>query len=170
MIRDLRWSDLNDVVETYLSIYDEVNENPGLGLILYLNRPTLNDEIKWFSNRFIEVQSGEVVMKMAEVNSRVVGWCDIVPARANSEVSHVGILGILVRKEYRNNGIGSALLAAALSAGRNKFSKVQLGVFSGNAAAIHIYEKAGFKAIGYSPRQIRRGNNYFDEVIMEHYY
>ena len=69
-----------------------MNENPGLGLILYLSRPTLNDEVKWFSNRFIEVQSGEAVMKMAEVNSRVVGWCDIVPARANSEVSHTGSL------------------------------------------------------------------------------
>lgn len=53
LIRNLRWSDLDDVVNTYLSIYDEVNEDPSLGLILYLSRPTIEDEIKWFSNRFI---------------------------------------------------------------------------------------------------------------------
>jgi ribosomal protein S18 acetylase RimI-like enzyme len=170
LIRNLRWSDLDDVVNTYLSIYDEVNEDPSLGLTLYLSRPTIEDEVKWFSNRFIEIQSGKVVMKVAEVDSRVVGWCDIVPARANSEMSHVGILGILVKKEHRNRGIGQMLLASALRDGKSRFSKVQLGVFSGNAAAIHIYEKAGFKVIGYSPRQIKRGNNYFDEVIMEYYY
>ncbi|GGP19215.1 hypothetical protein GCM10007981_02000 [Thermocladium modestius] len=169
-IRDIAWTDLLDVIETYYSFYDEVNDNRDLGLILYSSKPSFEDEVKWFSDRIIDVRAGRVVMKVAEVDGRVVGWCDIVPLRINSEVQHVGVLGILVRRGYRGKGLGSSLLRSALEEGRSKFSKVRLEVFSVNEVAIRLYERAGFNRIGVFPREVRRGSAFFDVIVMEYYY
>ena len=45
--------------------------------------------------------------------NKVIGWCDIIPKR-NEGFTHVGILGIGLLSEYRNQGIGSKLIEKAM--------------------------------------------------------
>ncbi|HFL7939368.1 TPA: N-acetyltransferase family protein [Pseudomonas putida] len=57
----------------------------------------------------------------------------------------VGVLGMQVRREYRRNGYGFALLSIVIAHCRNAgFTSVDLSVFESNLAARSLYDKFGF--------------------------
>jgi ribosomal protein S18 acetylase RimI-like enzyme len=79
---------------------------------------------------------------------RVVGWCDITIMQRQA-TKHCGVLGMGVLKEYRNKGIGTRLLAAALEKARTYgLFRIELEVFEDNVRAIRLYERIGFKIEG----------------------
>ena len=60
---------------------------------------------------------------------------------------------------FREQGIGSALLARAIEWSRAQgLAKLSLEVWPHNARAIALYEKFGFKQEGYHPKQWRRNS------------
>ena len=77
-------------------------------------------------------------------------------------------LGMLVVREWRGRGVGSALLRACIDWARQAGShKVTLQVWPHNAAAIDLYLKHGFKQEGYLRRHWRRRNGeLWDAVVM----
>jgi ribosomal protein S18 acetylase RimI-like enzyme len=92
--------------------------------------------------------------------------CEVSRALPSPEVAHRGNLGLAIRKEHREKGVGTALLKFTLDKCKGKFEIVELSVFSSNDAAKRLYSKFGFKAIGVRPRSIKRGDGYIDEDIM----
>ena len=96
----------------------------------------------------------------------VIGWCDIIP-REPEFLRHVGRLGMGVLREYRGNGIGTALIRRALTHAKAAgLEKVELEVFASNTAAISLYEKHGFTREGLLRRAGKIGGIYDDVVIM----
>jgi RimJ/RimL family protein N-acetyltransferase len=80
---------------------------------------------------------------------------------------HVADLGLMVARSHRRQGIGRALLAAAVDWARaNGVQKLELHVFPYNEAAIRLYEQFGFEREGYRKRHYRRGNDYVDAILM----
>jgi len=154
------------VTECYYSYYDEIKENPTLGLTLFADRPSLSSELDWFAQNYKKMADGDGVFMVAEVDSHVVGVCEVERVTYNPEVSHRGELGLAIRKEYRGKGVGTALLGQTLERCKGKFEIIQLSVFSINQMAKSLYEKFHFKSIGVRPRSIKRGDRYFDEDIM----
>ena len=76
---------------------------------------------------------------------------------ARAKVRHIGhIIGMMVRPEIRGQGIGRALLEACIAQARAADGLVMLTltVTAGNAAAVHLYERAGFVRYGRLPRAI----------------
>jgi ribosomal protein S18 acetylase RimI-like enzyme len=64
-----------------------------------------------------------------------------------------------VAQEWRGQGVGSALLAAAIDWAReNGLHKLSLGVFAHNAAAISLYRKFGFVEEGRRLKHYRRSS------------
>ncbi|WP_162582657.1 GNAT family N-acetyltransferase [Acidianus brierleyi] len=45
----------------------------------------------------------------------------------------------------------------------------RLYVFKGNYIAIKLYKKIGFKEVGVLKNEIKRGEKYFDVIVMEYY-
>jgi ribosomal protein S18 acetylase RimI-like enzyme len=85
---------------------------------------------------------------VALVGDEVVGWCDISPSRYEG-FTHVGELGMGVRKDLRGQGIGTRLLDATLARVRAcGLERVELEVYSLNEPAIRLYEKRGFVVEG----------------------
>jgi ribosomal protein S18 acetylase RimI-like enzyme len=168
IVRSVRWSDFDDLRETYYHLYDERDRGEPIGITLFQDRPSLADEVEWFSRQYHRVLSGDAVMSVAEVDGRVVGNCviDREGANATSEMGHIGVLGILVHAGFRGKGIGSALLRHALEACRGRFEVVRLAVFSANQNAQRLYRRFGFETVGHIPRAVRRGTTYFDEDEM----
>ena len=83
--------------------------------------------------QFVAIAAGEVV-----------GWCDVTP-KSRPIYAHIGVLGMGLLPQFRRQGIGSRLMARALSDARAfGFSRVELTVYRSNANAIRLYEKAGF--------------------------
>ena len=77
-------------------------------------------------------------------------------------------MGISVRQEYSGYGLGSLMVDIAVKqAKENGFEQIELGVFSDNNKAIHLYEKFGFEKYGIQPRAFKlKDGTYRDEVIM----
>jgi putative acetyltransferase len=77
-----------------------------------------------------------------------------------------GEIGMLVAREWRGRGVGSALLAAAIEWAReNELHKLCLGVFPHNARAIALYRRFGFVQEGRRVQQIRRSSGELWDTI-----
>lgn len=77
-----------------------------------------------------------------------------------------GELGMMVARDWRGRGVGSALVEAAIDRGReHRLHKLTLSVFPHNEAAIALYRKFGFEEEGRRLGQIRRGNGELWDLI-----
>jgi RimJ/RimL family protein N-acetyltransferase len=77
-----------------------------------------------------------------------------------------GELGMLVARDRRGRGVGTALVAAAIEWARGRgLHKLTLSVFPHNAAAIALYRKFGFVEEGRRPKQMRRANGELWDLI-----
>jgi RimJ/RimL family protein N-acetyltransferase len=168
IVRDVRWSDFEDLREMYYGLYEERERGEPIGITLFRERPSLADEVEWFSQAYRRVLAGDEVLSVAEVDGRAVGNCAVTrsgPSRS-SEVGHVGNLGILVDAPYRGQGIGTALMRHAIAQCRGKFEVIRLTVFSVNEGAQRLYRRFGFAPCGHRARAVRRGTAYYDEEEM----
>ena len=83
---------------------------------------------------------------------KAVGWCDIVPRSITGR--KVGYIGLGLRVDYRDRGIGTQLMQHALDHAKEYgFTEIRLECRASNKRALHIYEKKfGFKKNGYKRR------------------
>lgn len=80
---------------------------------------------------------------------------------------HVAFLGIAIRKEFRHQGIGTALMETSFGWAREMgIEKICLEVFSTNVNAIELYKKLGFQIEGIRKRQFKIEGEYVDDVLM----
>ena len=80
---------------------------------------------------------------------------------------HVADLGLMVAQSHRRQGVGRALLRAAVDWARKQdVQKLELHVFPHNEAAIALYEQFGFVREGYRRRHYRRGDDFVDAILM----
>ena len=86
------------------------------------------------------------------------------------EVSRHGFgeFGMLVDRDWRGRGVGSALLQTAIDWSRAQaLHKLCLEVFAHNTAGIALYRKYGFVGEGRRVRQYRRASGeLWDSIIM----
>jgi len=166
LIRDVRPTDFDDIVETWFSFFPEAEADPSFGLSLYRERPTMEEERKWFTSALQDIENGNLVKIVAEVDGRVVGWCDVRRVAPRTHNDHRGTLGICLRRGFRGRGIGKALVAAAIAKSRGKFESLELTVLTNNETAVRLYRQYGFRSYGRRPSAIKRCGRYFDERLM----
>lgn len=167
-IRPARSEDVPDLRNVYYQLYDERDAGEPIGIHLFATRPSLEDEAAWFDRQFRLVSEGDLLYLVVEVDGQAVGSCSIGRhgPTSTSEQAHVADLGILVRKDMRGKGLGTALLERALAEARAKFEVIYLAVFSTNVRARRLYERFGFVVCGRQPRAVKRGSQYFDLDLM----
>lgn len=97
---------------------------------------------------------------------QLVGWCDI-SSLDRPVFAHVGSLGIGVIAPYRGQGIGEALLSAALQMAQLKgLTRIELTVREHNKAAIALYEKYGFVKEEIHKNAVRIDGEYENHIFM----
>jgi putative acetyltransferase len=81
---------------------------------------------------------------------------------------HVGVIGMSVHKDWRGRGVGSALMAAAVQLAENwlGLTRLELTVYTDNAAAIALYRKFGFVIEGTMRGYALRDGRYVDSRAM----
>jgi RimJ/RimL family protein N-acetyltransferase len=100
---------------------------------------------------------------VAVADGQVVGMIHV-------EVSRHGFgeLGMLVGRDWRGRGVGSALLREAIGWARGQgLHKLSLEVFAHNTSAIALYRKCGFAEEGRRAGQYRRASGeLWDSIVM----
>jgi RimJ/RimL family protein N-acetyltransferase len=110
--------------------------------------------------QFARTAAGSV---LAVAGGQVVGFIHVEASRHG-----FGEFGMLVDRDWRGRGVGSALVQAAIGWARDQgLHKLCLEVFAHNAAAIALYRKSGFVEEGRRIRHYRRANGeLWDSIVM----
>ncbi len=83
---------------------------------------------------------------------------------------HTANLGIAIKKQYREMGIGTELIKRAIKwAFEQNILKMNLEVFSSNEKAVSLYKKLGFEIEGVRRGQFVIENSFVDDVLMTIY-
>jgi len=105
---------------------------------------------------------------VACVDGEVIGNLGLETSPNRPRMRHAGSLGMAVRDDWQGRGVGTALLGKALDLADNwlNLSRVELTVYTDNAAGIALYEKAGFVREGTHRRYAFREGEYADAYSM----
>lgn len=103
---------------------------------------------------------------IAMSDGKIIGWCDI-SALDRPVFAHIGSLGIGVLAPYRGQGVGKALMRAALQKAKQKgLTRIELTVRENNASAIALYEKMGFDKEGVHKNGVCIDGKYENHIFM----
>ena len=108
------------------------------------------------------------LMLGAFAGGRLAGVANLRPVHPGDRARHRAGVGIAILRAYWGQGIGSALLGSLIEAAKTtNLEQLELDVVEGNAAAVALYEKHGFKLYGRHPRMIKyRDGRYADALLM----
>jgi RimJ/RimL family protein N-acetyltransferase len=163
ILRHIKKSDLNAVWRNFNEVVEE-DIYP-----VFFPVETQFEKESWYDNLKRE-QNVCIVADNLDLKepTNVIGQCEISNIEWDAS-KHVGSLGIIVQKEFRDMGIGTRLIDNAIRESKklsNK-EKIILSCFSNNERAIHLYEKIGFKEVGVREAQFKIEGRYYDELLME---
>lgn len=104
---------------------------------------------------------------VAEMDGRVVGASGLHRSRS-PRMRHMASCGVSAHSDYWNKGVGSALIAAIVDLADNwlDLKRIELEVYTDNAAAIHLYETFGFVIEGTKRKYAFREGEYVDVHVM----
>lgn len=126
-----------------------------------LQAPPLADAIAFYRT---VVETGQCHVALRD--GAVVGWCDVVPVFGESR-RHVGVLGIGLARSCRGQGIGTALLRAAIDTAWSRgLGRIELTVREDNVDARRLYEKTGFVHEGLKRHAFLVDGRYFSAHMM----
>lgn len=111
----------------------------------------------------------DAILIAVNENEDILGFT-ILKNNGDSKTLHRVTLGIAVRKEYWNQGIGKMLLESAIEYAKNiKLEVISLDVRCDNVNAIHLYQEYGFKTIGTFEKFFKYDDKYYDAYLMNLY-
>jgi len=164
VLRHVKESDKEGVWHNFNEVLKE-----GMYLPVFTPVLTHSEKDSWYEN----IKRDNELCIVAELIDKkstftIVGQCEI----SNLEweaATHVGSLGIIIAKDYRNLGIGTNLIDFAIRESKklNNKEKIILSCLSTNERALFIYEKLGFQEVGVRKQQFYMNSIYYDEILME---
>jgi RimJ/RimL family protein N-acetyltransferase len=168
IIREAQPEDAEQLIAHITAIADD----PGSEILLWPRefQLTLEEERKWIETNRKADHSTVLVAEVADTHqaaSKIVGVLSCAGGEHRGN-HHTTTLGITIHKDWRNHGIGRALMerAIAWAKGTGVVKRIQLGVTSTNAPAIHLYEKLGFEKEGLRRRGMFKNGRFYDTWLM----
>lgn len=160
-VRDALREDIWGAYEIAAAGFDEAKLDPLFGDYATSNRMTRKQQKEWFSEIFGEIKKKMAVFVVAEQGGDIVGYCYVRPLGGSpSEISHVGVLSIRVKRGIRGLGAGTKMMERALGKSKRVFDVIELAVISTNEPAKSMYRKFGFRTWGTAPLELKRQGRY----------
>ncbi|WPZ19670.1 GNAT family N-acetyltransferase [Geobacillus subterraneus] len=105
---------------------------------------------------------------LAEHDGEMIGFLDFHNGN-KQRIKHQGFFGMSVRKDFRRQRVGTALLTALIdwAAENPLIEKVCLEVVADNRSALRLYQKFGFVEEGVKKKAVKVDNEtYWDLILM----
>lgn len=128
---------------------------------------TFEQEQEYIEDFLKKMKAGTAVKILAFIDGKLVGVSDI--DMHDRVEKHIGLFGITIAKEYRNQGIGKLLMEKVLEEAKKNLKDlkiVTLSVFGDNPIAKSLYEKMGFVEYGRLPNGVIHKGEYTDHIFM----
>jgi RimJ/RimL family protein N-acetyltransferase len=113
---------------------------------------------------------GDAFTRVAEIDDGFAGYCYVAaPAReAVPGARTAELVAMYVASAHWRHGVGTALMEAALDLADNwlDLTRIELSVYTDNAAGTALYEKFGFEIEGTHRRYAFRNGDYVDAYSM----
>ena len=123
-ITEMSLFDLENIKDILISDFDD-----------FWNYNILKEELESSNSKYIIAKTND---------GEIIGFAGI-----KIIVDTADIMNIVVKKSWRNQGVGNLLLSNLISICKiSNLSSLSLEVNEDNLPAIHLYEKFGFKQIG----------------------
>jgi ribosomal protein S18 acetylase RimI-like enzyme len=122
-------------------------------------------ELNYVRKCLEEIERRKRVHLVAVYRNKIIGAAEI--RRKRFKEKHVGVLGISIRKNYRNEGIGKILMNEVIKRSKEIGIKlIVLDLFKVNKTAFILYKKLGFKKYGELPKALKHKGKYMSMVLM----
>ena len=107
-----RWDDLEDLQELYKQL---IEEEAIIGADTAVNRHQMIDR---HAQLIKDVETGKMAVVIAEVDGKAVGQSNA--RKRGGRLKHNAGLGVFLKREYRNQGVGTELMKDALTRARRQ--------------------------------------------------
>ena len=115
----LRYPSKNDSIQLMNLINELVEEHAPIGSNAKVNRKEEEEHVK---KAIKEIKEKNRIQFLAEADNNLIGNIQI--KRLHGKSMHVGELGISIKKEYRDRGIGKLMMNQALKYARKEGIKI----------------------------------------------
>ena len=107
-------------------------------------------------------------MLVACVDDEIVGQIGLHTSPNRPRRRHVGQIGMMVRDDWQGQGVGTALMQAAIELADKwlNLSRLELDVYTDNEPAIKLYRKFGFTIEGTAVNYAFRDGQFVDVYLM----
>lgn len=162
-IRSVNIKDAEEILE-YCKIVGGETDNllfgsEGLGFSVETERTIIEN---------IAVKEKDIMLAAMD-GDNVVGIGNIM-GNGRMRIGHQARLAISVRKDYWRQGVGSRIMQSLIDFAKERSIEViTLEVYHDNESAIKLYQKFGFKEIGYFKNFSKVNDEYKDAVLMNLY-
>lgn len=165
ILRYTKWEDLDELTKY-------VNEVSRENIYVGFSGEQLSrkEEAAWLSKLFKDADANERVQVLCIVDGKLAG-AGTVNTKTNMlrRYRHIATLGIMIRKKYRGDGIGTVMMGELIKQAKTflrGIRMVELSVFAENKPAIKLYKELGFREVGRIPGGLKHRGKYQDDVIM----
>ncbi len=124
--------------------------------------------VEQWRQRLAEPPEGLFSLVACVENNEVVGQLGLHTFPGRPRRRHVGQIGMVVRDDWQGQGVGTALMQAAVDLADKwlNLTRLELEVFVDNEPAIRLYEKFGFTIEGTLVQFAFRDGQYVDTYMM----
>jgi L-amino acid N-acyltransferase YncA len=163
IIRKAVADDAASFIEMIKSI---VAEHPDVDMPFTLDEYTVTAEgiAEWMTTAN---ETENAIFLVAEADGQLIGTLICQGGRLRAD-RHTTSLSIYVRKDWRDQGVGKALMQYAIDWAKSTgiIKRIHLEVYARNQRGVHLYEKFGFEHEGRKRRVYYQGGEYVDMLIM----
>jgi ribosomal protein S18 acetylase RimI-like enzyme len=167
VLRVMRWDDTYKLLAFINGLADDKEKGRFPEVFKGFERKVGRDEeADWVASKKVQIENGDMVSVLAEVNKRIVANGEITRGHY-AETRHHGRLALTVMAAYRGIGIGREMLKVLLSEARRLGLKnVEVDFLSTNQVAVQTYQRAGFREVGGIPGKVHRKRKFLDSLVM----
>lgn len=162
VVREARTEDALGIIAHVKRVADEPNN--GIGISSADEFTYTEEEEKEMIRNMAQLDNA--MMLVAEADGEVIG---VAHCRGGLRgYAHTIDMGVSVKREWRGQGVGTALLQTIINWCRANpaVHKLELSVFPDNVGAIQLYERMGFQREGIRRQAYLKGGQFLDLVMM----
>ncbi len=160
----IRQAEISDAVNLLNTIKTYIPQSEYIPKLEQEIRLTIEQEKEWIKS-FLEIDNS--LLLIAEYENQIIGNIDLT-GNHRKVMEHTAIIGMGMLKEWRNSGLGTALLNEIIKWAKHNpiLELVWLQVYTENVLGLNLYKKMGFSENGIIKDYFKHGETYFDNLTM----